>query len=139
MAHLGFYNAIVDINERFYDSHVDIITKVCNDLGHSDRVKEMVTKYLDEGTKLKAKKDKNHPKKPRTSFLFFTMQNRERVKDSNPNIAVSDIYRVLGKEWGSLSNEEKQKFEELASSDKQRYRAELEAYHQALFHSETGV
>lgn len=138
MSHMEYFNFVVEVNERIYDSHVELISKICNELGHPERASELTLKYLDEKTKLKAKKDKNRPKKPKTSYFFFMMEVRDSVAKSDPSLKIGDIGKAIGKMWKELTPEQKLKYEDLARDDKVRYTADIEKYNQALFHSDTG-
>lgn len=135
---MEYFNFVVEVNERLYDSHVELISKICNELGHPERASELTLKYLDEKTKLKAKKDKNRPKKPKTSYFFFMMEVRDSVAKGDPSLKIGDIGKVIGKMWKDLTPEQKVKYEDLARDDKVRYSGEIEKYNQALFHSDTG-
>lgn len=142
MSHMEYFNTVVDINERIYDSHVNLITKICNDLGQPERVTELIARYLDEKTVLNAKKDKNRPKKNKTSYLFYMMEVRNQVvsesESAGVKLGMGEVATQIGKKWNALPAEEKKKYEDMAAEDKVRYSQELEAYNQALFHSETG-
>lgn len=139
---MEYFNTVVDINERIYDSHVNLITKICNDLGHPERASELVTKYLDEKTVLTPKKDKDRPKKNKTSYLFYMMDVRKQVvseaEAQGVKLGMGEVAIEIGKRWNALPSEDKKKYEDLAETDKLRYSQELESYNQALFHSETG-
>merc|ERR1711998_672492 len=79
MAHLNYYNMNVLLNETIYNSHKDLIEKVVKEMnGSSDKVEELVKKYLDKPD-LKAKKDPNKPKKPKSSFLLFCDEERSKL------------------------------------------------------------
>jgi len=65
--------------------------------------------------KKKAKKDPNAPKKY-SGFMVFSEDNREKVKSENPNIEFADISRKLGSMWKSLSDKEKEEYNEKAKS-----------------------
>ena len=42
--------------------------------------------------KTKAKKDPNAPKKPLSAFMFFSQENRQKVKDENPDATFGSTY-----------------------------------------------
>ena len=71
MAHLEYYNNIVGINDMIYDSHKLLLEKVTMELGQYDKFDELCEKFLDQ-PKLKAKVDKNAPKKPKSAFMLFS-------------------------------------------------------------------
>lgn len=78
--------------------------------------------------KAKAKKDPNAPKKPLSAYFMFSKENRERLKEANPDAGVSDIAKLLGAEWKNVTAEEKAKYEKMAAKDKARYKEEMENY-----------
>lgn len=83
--------------------------------------------------KRKNKKDPNAPKKPLTSYLYFTMENRERVVAENPGKSMLEISKILGEEWGKLMKGKSgkngtKKYDTLAAKDKARYESEKKSY-----------
>merc|ERR1719240_1413442 len=69
----------------------------------------------------KSKKDPKAPKRPLSAFMFFSNENRERVKEENPGCSFGDVGKFLGEEWRGLSSSEKKDYEQLNSKDKARY------------------
>lgn len=65
--------------------------------------------------KKRAKKDPNTPKKY-SGFMVFSEDNREKVKSENPNIEFADISRKLGSMWNSLTDKEKEEYNEKAKT-----------------------
>ena len=84
-------------------------------------------KERDGGGK-KHKKDPDAPKRPRTAFLLFSVDKREAVKSSNPQLQFGDIAKEVSTLWKSCRESEKQKYNNLANEDKQRYEREMEEY-----------
>jgi hypothetical protein len=125
MSHLKYHNNLVELINTFYDSHLDLIRNICNDLGQSDKIKEMEEKYLDTTNKLKAKKDPTKPKKPKTSYLFFCDEMRSKLMAKNPKANLSEISKELGLLWKDC---ERSKYTELANKDKDRYTDEISKY-----------
>ncbi len=72
------------------------------------------------GKKKRAKKDKNAPKGALASYMFFSKEERLRVKAEQPSLSLTDASKVLGERWKALSADEKKPFEELARADKER-------------------
>ena len=68
MSHLAYYNRLANVTEIFYDGGKDLIEKICIELNASDKIDEMIDRYLDNSVKLKPKKDRNQPKRPKTSY-----------------------------------------------------------------------
>ena len=68
------------------------------------------------------------PKRPRTSYLLFTMDRRPHIVAANPDMKVTEIMKQMGAEWRELDKDEKVKYENSAKKDKERYEAEKKAY-----------
>lgn len=93
--------------------------------------KSLVTKLLNgtSGRSQKLKKDPNAPKKPKTGYILFCMDNRDAVKSRLPSdTSAIDITRALGTAWNELPDKKKKKYETLAEKDKERYTKEMETY-----------
>jgi hypothetical protein len=78
--------------------------------------------------KVKVKKDKNAPKGPIGSFLFFYADVRAELLISSPEMENTEMGRVAGTRWKSLSPEEKAPYEQKAKEDKERHVRELAEY-----------
>mmetsp|Transcript_18583 Transcript_18583/g.24771 ORF Transcript_18583/g.24771 Transcript_18583/m.24771 type:complete len:576 (+) Transcript_18583:239-1966(+) len=76
----------------------------------------------------KAKKDPNAPKKPMTSFMYYSTENRSRVKKENPDASFGEIAKIIGLKFRELDGEELKKYTSKASADKERYRKAMEKY-----------
>jgi len=68
------------------------------------------------------------PKNPRSAFLFFSQEEREKIKEKNPKTKFAEFGKILGEMWQEMSQEKKKKYEEKARIDKQRYQDEVKAY-----------
>ena len=136
MAHLPYYNRLVNVTDVFYDSHRDLIKKVCIELNASEKIDDMIDRYLDSSVKLKAKKDPNQPKRSKTSYMFFCEENRAAVPKKNPTAKLGDVSKILGNQWKALSDKKKAKFVKLADEDKVRYEGDMEKYQNTLHMAE---
>ena len=76
---------------------------------------------LNQRKKAAKKKQKTGPKRATTAYFFFTADMRERVKEENPDLKVTEIAKVIGAKWKALTDEEKQKYNDMADKDKERY------------------
>ena len=130
MAHLDYYSNLKNLTDIFYDSHVTLIEKICLELNCPEKKEYLINKLLDSSVKLKAKKDKTAPKKPRSNFMLFSEEYRGNIIKDKPNLKLSDISKELGKLWRDL--EDKSKYNLLAEEDKERYHKELEEYNNKL-------
>ena len=92
-----------------------------------------------EGVKKeKKKKDANRPKRARTPYLYFVMENEPIMREQSGvgptglRLKQSEIMSALGVKWKSLSEEQRKKYQLLADDDKLRYQRQVEAYQQGL-------
>ncbi|ORZ22146.1 high mobility group box domain-containing protein [Absidia repens] len=78
--------------------------------------------------KKRVKKDIHAPKRNITSYLHFSNKNRERLVRDNPDLAQTEIAKLMGEEWRKLTDAEKEPFQKLANEDKARFDKEMAAY-----------
>ena len=62
------------------------------------------------------------PKRPKSAYIFFCTENRQKVIDENPGIKFPDIGKKLGKLWKNMSDSEKEPYIKLAEADKERFK-----------------
>jgi structure-specific recognition protein 1 len=102
------------------------------------------------------KKDPNAPKRGQSSFMVFSNAVRSKVKADNPDATFGDLVsctgwflrmhyllsltrsllcnccikqgKLIGAKFKALSSEEREKYDELAKKEKQRYEKEMAAY-----------
>lgn len=80
--------------------------------------------------KFKKQKKANNPlsviKKPRTSFSFFTKENRNNIQKKNPNATFGELSKLVSVAWKALSDKEMKHYKTLETKDKKRYAVEKE-------------
>ncbi|SAM62229.1 probable NHP6B-nonhistone chromosomal protein [Ustilago bromivora] len=76
----------------------------------------------------KSKKDPAAPKRPLSAYMFFSQDQRERVKADNPDAGFGDVGRLLGARWKEMSDVEKKPYNDMANRDKARAEAEKAAF-----------
>lgn len=87
-------------------------------------------------TKVKHKKEKNNiPNKNLSPFIIFNKENREKIKEANPDVTFGELGKLIGNAWKALDPTQKLIYEEKASVDKQRYQTEMDKYTET--HTET--
>ena len=128
-----FHNNTVDINHIWYKSHKDLIKAVANELDCKDKVEELIEKFLGTQLKIKKFKDPNEPKKPKTGFQHFCDEFRPKIVKKNPDFKLGDIMKELGKLWGSYTEEQKEKYNEMYNDAKCVYEEQLEQYNESLY------
>ena len=60
-------------------------------------------------------------KKPRSSFLFFSKEIGDEVKQQLGQVAQSEVSKALGNRWHEMTEEQKAVYIERARADKERY------------------
>ena len=108
---MDYHNHLTAIMKEMSKSHEEIIRAVCDDLGHNDKADELVTRLLDTSYKsVKAKKDPNRLKRPKSAYLFFCADKRVKIQADNPGMRMGDIAKALGKLWASVSDEDRVRY-----------------------------
>jgi hypothetical protein len=96
----------------------------------------------------RAKKPKDMPRRPLSAYNIFFKEERTRLmertageaatedKDNLPHgkIGFEVLAKTIGKRWKELTPKRMQNFKSLALSDMDRYKAEMDVYHQSLAH-----
>ena len=65
------------------------------------------------------------PKKPTTGYFFFNGEKVKALRAESAAMTQTEALKASGALWTSLSEEERQKYEVMASNDKDRYQKEL--------------
>ena len=124
MANTYFHNAVSDLNTLWYDSHCKLVRRITSELGCPDKEDELIEKFLGKQVKIKKQRDKDMPKRPKSSFLFYCDEHRTSVKKDGQN--PSEVMKILGKQWKQL--EDKSKYIQLAENAKDEYDNLVEEY-----------
>jgi len=130
MSSLEYFNNLVGMNEIFYESHKRVIERICLELGVEDRVDELIEKYLDNKFKLKAKRDPNKPKRYGNPYTHFCREYRETHPDEK--MGFSEMNKMLGAKWNSMSDEDKKKYVDLSNKEKENYEHLMEKYNSEM-------
>lgn len=79
------------------------------------------------GKKAKKKKDPNRPKRGKSAYIYFTMEERANLPEGlSSKAAISEI----AVRWEELKKdpEKLEKYQQLAVADKERYEKEIAVY-----------
>ena len=81
----------------------------------------------------KAARDPAAPRKPLSSFMLWSQQEREVVRaelssGGDAVVSLGDIGKELGRRWQSLGDDKKKEFEQQATAAKEQYHQALAAY-----------
>lgn len=75
----------------------------------------------------------------RSAFFWFAQDERPKVRAANPNFAVGDIAKELGRRWSEAAPNCKSKYEAKAEKDRERYIREKEEFQQKLKDEKNGA
>jgi hypothetical protein len=139
MAHLAYHNMTVLINNTVYESHKNLVEKVVKEMGgNSDKATELVKKLLDKAD-LKAKKDPNKPKRPKSAFLMFCDDERAKLIEkekkglkNGEKFSLGVVQKKLGELWKKLPDAKKKKYEEETEKEKEAYYDKITEYETSL-------
>lgn len=62
-------------------------------------------------------------KRPRSSYIIFAQERRADLLENNPHLKskVTEVAKLLGEKWRSLSEDEKSVYHQQASLEQQKY------------------
>jgi hypothetical protein len=78
--------------------------------------------------KVRRLKDPEAPKRASSSFLLFAQEERPKILAEMGSIPVGEHGRELGRRWGGLEEEVKERFNKVARKDRERYKKDMETY-----------
>ena len=79
------------------------------------------------------------PKKYRTSYILWSMEERKRIKDAEPDLAITVVGQKMGKKWSVMTEVERDVWNDAARKDKERWEREVGAYNERVKAYEEGV
>jgi hypothetical protein len=68
------------------------------------------------------------PKKPCSSYIYFSKKERIDIKEKNPEMSFGDIAKLISTRWKQISEKDKKKYIKIAEDDKIRYKKQIEEY-----------
>jgi len=78
-----------------------------------------------EGGKKKKTKLPGQPKRPQGAyFIWLNSEGREKIKEENPGISVTEVSKKAGELWAKMDKQAKERFEEKAKEAKEKYEEE---------------
>ena len=139
MAHLAYHNMTVLLNDSIFKSHKELIEKIVKEMGgDSSKADELVKKFLDKAD-LKAKKDPNKPKRPKSGFLLFCDDERAKLIEKEKKglkkgdkFSLGVVQKKLGDMWKKLPEAKRKKYEEETEKEKEAYYDKITEYETSL-------
>ncbi|CAD8127153.1 unnamed protein product [Paramecium sonneborni] len=89
-----------------------------------EQPKQQITKQK----KQKKQKDPLAPKMPKSAFIFYFQDKREKFQQQYPNLQFQEITKLIASEWKDLPKEIQQSYHDQAFKDRSRYSQENELY-----------
>ena len=74
------------------------------------------------------KKDPNHPKLPRSPYIFFFVEMHPKVMADFPGKASTEVTAMVANQWRDLTAEQRKKYIDLHDQDEERYASEKAEY-----------
>ena len=69
-------------------------------------------------------------KKPQSAYFIFSGERRQEIKDEllkdKETVSMGEVAKAIGSAWKSLSDEERQRYQDLAAEQKELYKKTLE-------------
>lgn len=89
--------------------------------------------YPDEPLTIKKKKrvaKVKGPKKARSAYVFYTIEQRPTLKESNPELDFGELTKRVADGWNNLSDADKVRFEKMATEDRVRFEEENKIFNE---------
>lgn len=118
---------------------IDDFSTVWSDKENQDKLQKLIKSNLPtrKSSSDKKIKDNNKPKAARSAYIYFCNDNRQKIRDENPQMKITEITKILGVQWKELNKkaesnkkarEQLEKYKNLANHDKERATSELSVY-----------
>ena len=94
-----FHNNTVNINDVWFESHKSLLQMVCVELGHSDKIDDMVEKFLGKKLKMKSYKDPTKPKRASQLTSTSVMMREQRSLRSIRRSIRKSTWEMWPRNW----------------------------------------
>jgi len=81
-----------------------------------------------KGDKINKQKDPAAPKRPKSAYLFFSLEERERLKKEQPSLNFADVGKLVGERWKAINPAVKAQYQKMAEDAKLKYDADVRSY-----------
>lgn len=76
----------------------------------------------------KSQNHPDHPKKPLSSYMLYYMDKKSEVLDKLPGLAMTDLSKIIAKQYHELTEKKKSKYTDLALIEKEKYDIKLKKF-----------
>jgi len=95
----------------------------------AERKKTSAPREKTERRQKKKTKLPGQPKRPMAAyFLWLQEEGRDKIKEENPGISVTEVSKKAGEMWGKISSDSKEKFDKKAKEAKEKYDIEYKEW-----------
>ena len=125
-------------NEEYEEFDIENFFIVWSEKENQNKLQNLIESKLPTRKSSEKKiKDDNKPKAARSAYIYFCNDNRQKIRDENPEIKITEVTKILGQQWKELnkkaeSNKKAQKqlekYKNLAIDDKERAKEALAGY-----------
>mmetsp|Transcript_15296 Transcript_15296/g.20180 ORF Transcript_15296/g.20180 Transcript_15296/m.20180 type:complete len:188 (+) Transcript_15296:161-724(+) len=81
-------------------------------------------------------KDPNAPSKPLNAYSMFVRDNKDKVREENPDMAPTDLFKQLGLLWAATPDSVKQEYRDKHARGLEQYKEDYAEYEETLPTSE---
>jgi hypothetical protein len=73
------------------------------------------------------KKDPNAPRRPKSAYMFFMMENRADIiaRNNLDKKKITEVGKAVGAAWRQMSDKDKKSYQSKSNTDKARYKKDL--------------
>ena len=79
-------------------------------------------------------KDEKAPKRGMSAYFMFAGDNRQRVKQQNPELKIGQIAKLLSEEWKVLNAKKKKKYSDKADKAMKEYKDKMEEHKKTAYY-----
>jgi len=119
-------------------SELDAVSKApFEEMASADKERHNLEMESYPGTSAVAKKvakekpDPNAPKKPKTAYNFYRMEQSEKVRNEFPEKTHIEVTKEVAARWAQVGPEDRKPWDMLAAEDRCRFEKETAAYKEA--------
>ena len=76
----------------------------------------------------KKEKDPNAPKRPSNAYFLYCSDNRNTVKEKNPELKTGQISKKLAAQWSTVDETTKKKYQKKFEDAKKEYEQKVQEY-----------
>ena len=130
---------IESATEEYEEFGIEDFSIVWSKKKNQDKLQKLINSNLPtrKSSSDKKIKDDNKPKSARSAYIYFCNDNRQKIRDENQDMKITEITKILGQQWKELNKkagsnkkaqEQLENYKNMAIDDKKRATEELAKY-----------